>query len=114
MGRKAGEKWTAEAVSQPTFPKSDRLLGESRCACTGPRYGLILRLHAARQAAKRRGWCWRWPLVPRAAAHLALGARSGIDDRQVAGNVLTMLLAGEDTTANTIAWMVRPAAPLGH
>ncbi len=31
---------------------------------------------------------------------------SGIDDDQVAGNVLTMLLAGEDTTANTIAWMV--------
>ena len=31
---------------------------------------------------------------------------SGIDDQQVAGNVLTMLLAGEDTTANTIAWML--------
>lgn len=31
---------------------------------------------------------------------------SGIDDNQVAGNVLTMLLAGEDTTANTIAWMI--------
>jgi cytochrome P450 len=31
---------------------------------------------------------------------------SGIDDPQVAGNVLTMLLAGEDTTANTLAWMV--------
>ena len=31
---------------------------------------------------------------------------SGIDDRQVAGNVMTMLLAGEDTTANTLAWMV--------
>jgi cytochrome P450 len=30
----------------------------------------------------------------------------GIDDRQVAGNVLTMLLAGEDTTANTLAWMI--------
>ena len=30
---------------------------------------------------------------------------SGIDDRQVTGNVLTMLLAGEDTTANTLAWM---------
>ena len=27
MGQKAGEKWTAEAVSQPTIPKSDRLLG---------------------------------------------------------------------------------------
>ena len=31
---------------------------------------------------------------------------SGIDDSLVAGNVLTMLLAGEDTTANTLAWMV--------
>lgn len=31
---------------------------------------------------------------------------SGIDDQQVAGNVMTMLLAGEDTTANTIAWMI--------
>jgi len=31
---------------------------------------------------------------------------SGIDDAQVAGNVLTMLLAGEDTTANTLAWCI--------
>ena len=31
---------------------------------------------------------------------------SHIDDKQVAGNVLTMLLAGEDTTANTLAWMI--------
>jgi cytochrome P450 len=31
---------------------------------------------------------------------------SGIDDAQVAGNVLGMLLAGEDTTAHSIAWMV--------
>ncbi len=31
---------------------------------------------------------------------------SGMDDQQIAGNVLTMLLAGEDTTANTLAWMV--------
>lgn len=31
---------------------------------------------------------------------------SGMDDQQVAGNVYTMLLAGEDTTANTIAWMI--------
>ncbi|MEO8118114.1 MAG: cytochrome P450 [Rhodoferax sp.] len=33
-------------------------------------------------------------------------ADSGMDDQQVAGNVLTLLLAGEDTTANTIAWMI--------
>jgi cytochrome P450 len=31
---------------------------------------------------------------------------SGLDDRDVAGNVLTMLLAGEDTTANTLGWML--------
>jgi cytochrome P450 len=31
---------------------------------------------------------------------------SGIDDAQVNGNVLTMLLAGEDTTANTVAWLI--------
>ena len=31
---------------------------------------------------------------------------SGMDDLQVAGNVMTMLLAGEDTTANTLAWML--------
>jgi cytochrome P450 len=31
---------------------------------------------------------------------------SGLTDDDVAGNVLTMLLAGEDTTANTLAWMI--------
>ena len=31
---------------------------------------------------------------------------SGLGDAQVAGNVLTMLLAGEDTTANTLAWAI--------
>ncbi|WP_426101292.1 cytochrome P450 [Massilia sp. TSP1-1-2] len=31
---------------------------------------------------------------------------SGVDDDIVAGNVSTMLLAGEDTTANSIAWLL--------
>jgi cytochrome P450 len=31
---------------------------------------------------------------------------SRLQDADVAGNVLTMLLAGEDTTANTLAWMI--------
>ena len=31
---------------------------------------------------------------------------SGLNDAHVVGNVLTMLLAGEDTTANTLAWMI--------
>ena len=31
---------------------------------------------------------------------------SGLNDTDVAGNVLTLLLAGEDTTAHTLAWMI--------
>lgn len=31
---------------------------------------------------------------------------SGVGDEHVAGNVLTLLLAGEDTTANTLAWLL--------
>jgi cytochrome P450 len=31
---------------------------------------------------------------------------SGLSDADVSGNVLTMLLAGEDTTANTLAWFI--------
>jgi cytochrome P450 len=33
-------------------------------------------------------------------------AGSGITDTEVSGNVMTMLLAGEDTTANTLAWAI--------
>jgi cytochrome P450 len=43
---------------------------------------------------------------------------SGFDDMQVAGNVLTMLLADEGATANTVAWMIdllwRHPASLAH
>ena len=31
---------------------------------------------------------------------------SGIDDEAIEGNVVTLLLAGEDTTANTLAWLL--------
>ena len=33
-------------------------------------------------------------------------ADSGITDQEVSGNVMTMLLAGEDTTANSLAWTI--------
>lgn len=36
----------------------------------------------------------------------AADGNSGVDDAAVIGNVSTMLLAGEDTTANTLAWML--------
>lgn len=31
---------------------------------------------------------------------------SGVSERDVAGNVITMLLAGEDTTSNALAWLI--------
>jgi cytochrome P450 len=31
---------------------------------------------------------------------------SGVTEREVAGNVMTMLLAGEDTTSNSLAWLI--------
>jgi cytochrome P450 len=47
---------------------------------------------------------------PRNLIEAMLAARerddSAVTDEDVAGNVLTMLLAGEDTTANTLAWMI--------
>lgn len=40
-------------------------------------------------------------------AMIVAAAEGGdVTDREVAGNVLTMLLAGEDTTANSLAWMI--------
>jgi cytochrome P450 len=41
-------------------------------------------------------------------AMLAAGAQpdSGVTERDVAGNVVTMLLAGEDTTSNSLAWLI--------
>jgi cytochrome P450 len=37
---------------------------------------------------------------------VAADAGGGMSDNEVNGNVMTMLLAGEDTTANTLAWMI--------
>jgi cytochrome P450 len=58
------------------------------------------RLAADPSPACARRTCWR-PCSPPPTSPAAASTTS-----QVAGNVLTMLLAGEDTTANTIAWMI--------
>ena len=36
----------------------------------------------------------------------AIEDNAAFTDEEIHGNVLTMLLAGEDTTANTLAWML--------
>ena len=70
MGQKAGKKWTAEAVSQPTFPKPDRLLdrpGRTRRRHHQRRAGRLVHLKrhfngltppAADTAALLRGSKW--------------------------------------------------------
>ncbi|MGK2914335.1 MAG: cytochrome P450 [Porticoccaceae bacterium] len=40
------------------------------------------------------------------AAEKGEGEAGGFSEREVADNVLTMLLAGEDTTANSLAWVI--------
>ena len=78
----------------------------------GPQRGGSRGGHARPSRSRRASACAR-PRAARAPAQPAgsddRGRRrrgSGIDDPQVAGNVLTMLLAGEDTTANTLAWLM--------
>ncbi|MFI4930506.1 MAG: cytochrome P450 [Burkholderiales bacterium] len=58
------------------------------------------RLHA--DAARRQ----QPPNLLEAMIVAAEEGRTGIGDEQVSANVLTMLLAGEDTTANTLAWLL--------
>jgi cytochrome P450 len=79
-------------------------------------HALDAHLQALRQAvdgfiAEARGRLEREPgrrLAPVNLIEAMVAARdrpdSGVSDADVSGNVLTMLLAGEDTTANTLAW----------
>lgn len=83
---------------------ADRRLDRSVAAVTGAVAGFIAQARARMQADP--GLRERPENLLEAMIAAADAEDSGIDDAQVAGNVLTMLLAGEDTTANTIAWMI--------
>ena len=82
---------------------------------TGKSTSIYMRCRARwRSSSRRRARAWkRIPALRSQPTNLIesmIAARdtagSGVDDNDVAGNVLTMLLAGEDTTANTLAWMI--------
>jgi cytochrome P450 len=65
---------------------------------------LVLQARARLQAEPERRI--KPPNLLEAMIVAADSTESGVSDDAVAGNVSTMLLAGEDTTANTISWMI--------
>jgi cytochrome P450 len=86
------------------FPRAaDRQLERSVAAVNEAIAGFIAaaRVRLAQDPARRAN-------PPNLLEAMIVAATDGGDvtDREVAGNVLTMLLAGEDTTANTLAWMI--------
>ena len=87
------------------FPRAaDRQLARSVAAVNAAIAGFIAdaRARLAADPASRA----QPPNLLEAMIVAADAGGSGVTDREVAGNVLTMLLAGEDTTANTLAWML--------
>ncbi len=87
------------------FPRAaDRQLDRSVIAVNEAIAGFIARARARLAADPQRRT--HPPNLLEAMIVTADEGGSGVTDREVAGNVLTMLLAGEDTTANTLAWMI--------
>jgi len=86
------------------FPRAaDRQLERSVAAVNEAIAGFIAAARARLEADPARR-----AQPPNLLEAMIVAAQDGgdISDREVAGNVLTMLLAGEDTTANTLAWMI--------
>ena len=96
---------TAPIPTWRLFPsRADRALARSMVEVNKAVDGFIAQARSRMQAEPQRHTQPKNLLE----AMLAAADRpdSGLSDAQVAGNVMTMLLAGEDTTANTIAWMI--------
>ena len=83
---------------------ADRQLERSMAAVNEAIEGFIAQARARLAAEPERRT--RPPNLLEAMIVAADAGGSGVTDRDVAGNVMTMLLAGEDTTANTLAWMI--------
>ncbi|NNM63855.1 MAG: cytochrome P450 [Burkholderiales bacterium] len=83
---------------------SDRALDRSVCAVQQAIRGFIA---DARQRLQRDPSLRERPRnLLEAMICAADRADSDVNDHDVAGNVIVLLLAGEDTTANTLAWMI--------
>ena len=96
---------TAPISTWRLFPsRADRALARSMVEVNKAVDGFIAQARSRMQAEPQRH------TQPKNLLEAMLAAAdwpdSGLSDAQVAGNVMTMLLAGEDTTANTIAWMI--------
>ncbi|MCW5659044.1 MAG: cytochrome P450 [Burkholderiaceae bacterium] len=87
-------------IQLPADRALDRSVAEIQRAIAGFIAEARQRLHA--EPARRE----HPPNLLEAMIVAAEEGRSGIGDDQVSANVLTMLLAGEDTTANTLAWLL--------
>jgi cytochrome P450 len=83
---------------------ADRQLERSMVAVNAAIEGFIAQARARLAADPARRT--RAPNLLEAMVVAADAGGSGVTDVEVAGNVMTMLLAGEDTTANTLAWMI--------
>jgi cytochrome P450 len=83
---------------------SDRALDRSVAAVQAAVHGFIAE---ARQRMQRNPALREQPSnLLEAMICAADRADSEVNDHDVAGNIITLLLAGEDTTANTLAWMI--------
>jgi cytochrome P450 len=88
--------------------KADRELEQSVAAVNAAISGFIAQARArlAADAQRRSAPPNLLESMIVAAESADSGLLGAISDTEVAGNVMTMLLAGEDTTANTLAWMI--------
>lgn len=88
--------------------KADRELEQSVAAVNAAISGFIAQARArlAADAQRRSAPPNLLESMIVAADSADSGLHGAISDNEVAGNVMTMLLAGEDTTANTLAWMI--------
>ncbi len=85
---------------------SDRAMERARAEIEKVVFGIIREARATLEREPARAESPRNLLEAMLVAHDADDPRARLTDQEIYGNVLTLLLAGEDTTALTMAWML--------